>query len=200
VTEDNRSKPARSARSPQSGWVQLAHRLPERTRLRSPALRKDVAACERVVDAIAAIAGVREVRARPYTGSVLVVHADDIAAGTLVETAARVLGVSKVLQPGEPPPLDGDVPPLASLARKLVAAMRGIDADLRRASEGTVDLGTLTTFSFLGAGALEIATTGQLPLPPWFNLAWWGFRTFVTTEQEEIRAEAADTPDPGIVP
>jgi hypothetical protein len=111
-----------------------------------------------------------------------------------------VLGISKVLAPGEAPPLDGDVPPLASLARKLVAAMRGIDADLRRASEGTVDLGTLTTFSFLGAGALEIATTGQLPLPPWFNLAWWGFRTFVTTEQEEIKAEAADTPDPGIVP
>jgi hypothetical protein len=28
-----------------------------------------------------------------------------------------------------------------------------------------------------------------VPLPPWFNLAWWGFRTFVTTEQAAIRAE-----------
>ncbi len=183
-----------------AGWIQLAHQLPERTRLRSPALRKNVAACERVVDELAAIAGVREVRARPYTGSVLVVHADDIAAATLVDATARVLGISKVLAPGELPPVDGNVPPLASLARKLVAAMRGIDCDLRRASDGTVDLGTLTTLGFVGAGAVEVATTGQLPMPPWFQLAWWGFRTFVTTEQDEIQAEAAGTPDPGVVP
>jgi hypothetical protein len=26
-------------------------------------------------------------------------------------------------------------------------------------------------------------------LPPWFNLAWWGFRTFMTTEQPEIQAD-----------
>jgi hypothetical protein len=25
-------------------------------------------------------------------------------------------------------------------------------------------------------------------MPPWFNLAWWGFRTFMTAEQEEIEA------------
>jgi hypothetical protein len=171
-------------------WVQIAHRLAERTRLRSPQLRNDLPACECVADALAAIGGVREVRARPYTGSVLVLHADDIAAPALAEITARVLDVTTVLTPGEPLPLDTDVPPLASIARTLASVVREIDADVRRSSEGAVDLGTLVTLGFFGAGALDVAASGQLPLPPWFQLAWWGFRTFMTTEQQEILAGA----------
>ena len=102
-----------------------------------------------------------------------------------------------LLKPGEPPPVDGECPALTTLARTLVATVRGIDTDIRRGTDGTVDLGTLATLGFLGAGALEIAATGTLPLPPWFNLAWWGFRTFVTTEQAEIRAELAADGDGG---
>ena len=44
----------------------------------------------------------------------------------------------------------------------------------------------------LGAGAADVIASGKLPLPPWFNLAWWGFRTFMTTEQPEIQAEDED--------
>jgi hypothetical protein len=57
-------------------------------------------------------------------------------------------------------------------------------------SDGSVDLGTLATLGMLGAGAVQVATTGALPFAPWFNLAWWGFRTFVTSEQQEIRLES----------
>lgn len=183
-------------------WLAISHELPERTRLRSPILRKDVAACERVADALADVGGVREVRVRPYTGSVLIVHADDVTAKSLLDVVARALGNPKILAPGERPPVEGDVPAMTSLARKVVHAIREIDDEVKRATEGTIDLGTLTTLGFVGAGALEIAGTGQLPLPPWFNLAWWGFRTFVTTEQEEIRAECdgeACAPDPAVV-
>ncbi|MGE5181977.1 MAG: HMA2 domain-containing protein [Acidobacteriota bacterium] len=175
-------------------WLAVAHELPERTRLRTPILRKDVAACERVADALSALGGVREVRVRPYTGSVLVTHADDVTAKLLVEVVARELGNPRVLAPGERPPVEGEAPPLASLARKLVHAIREIDEDVRRATDGTVDLGTLTTLGFVGAGAVDVARSGELPLPPWFQLAWWGFRTFVTTEQEEIRAECDGRP------
>jgi heavy-metal-associated domain-containing protein len=170
-------------------WIAVAHHLPDRTRLRSPLLRRDRSACEKLADALAAFPGVREVACRPYTGSALVHHKPDLALDKLVAEVQRVLDVAKVLAPGEPPPIDPDVPAFSSLARTLVAAVRAIDSDIRRGSDGTVDLGTLATFGLLGAGAVEVAATGKLPLPPWFNLAWWGFRTFVTTEQAEIRAE-----------
>lgn len=170
-------------------WLQVAHRLPGRTRLRSPMLRRDPAACARLADALVAIAGVREVRVRPYTGSALVLHDTHVTAELLVDTTRSVLDGADVLQPGERPPAEAQVPPFSSLARKLVQAVHEIDRDIRRGSDGTVDLGTLATLGFLGAGALEVAATGKLPLPPWFNLAWWGFRTFITAEQDEILAE-----------
>lgn len=173
-------------------WLEIAHHLPERTRLRSPVLRRDHAACERLADALAAIDGVREVKLRPYTGSALIEHDRTVAVGTLVDEARRTLALDLVLAAGEPPPLDADVPAFSSLARKMVAAVHDIDRDIRRGSEGTVDLGTLAALGFFGVGALEVATTGRLPMPPWFNLTWWGFRTFLTTEQDEIRAELGD--------
>jgi hypothetical protein len=170
-------------------WIAIAHRLPERTRLRSPVLRSDPPACERLADALAHVAGVRQVAIRPYTGSILIEHDARVAVDTLVAEAQRVLSATTVLQRGDAPPVDGDVPAFSSLARKVAHACLEIDRDLRRSTDGVVDLGTLAALGFAGAGAMEIAASGKLPLPPWFNLAWWAFRTFVTTEKEEIEAE-----------
>ena len=36
-------------------WLAIAHHLPERTRLRSPVLRRDPPLCERLADALAAL-------------------------------------------------------------------------------------------------------------------------------------------------
>ena len=36
-------------------------------------------------------------------------------------------------------------------------------------------------------------------MPPWFNLAWWGYRTFMTNEQDEI-SSLDEPPDPGSAP
>jgi hypothetical protein len=170
-------------------WLHVAHHLAERTRLYSPTLRRDDAACERAADAIAAIDGVRDVRVRPYTGSVLVTHAPTVTIAALVDALRAPLAIDRVLAAGESPPLDPDVPAMSALARMLVATIHDLDRDIRRASGGTVDLGTVATFGLFGAGAIDVAATGQLPMPPWFQLAWWGFRTFVTTEQAEINAE-----------
>ena len=171
-------------------WLAICHHLPERTRLRSPVLRKDAQQCERLADAFAQLSGVREVRARPYTGSVLITHGSDVAVATLVDEARRVLGLDKILAVNEPPPYDErNVPALSNLARTLAKTFREIDKDIRRVSEGEVDLGTLSTLGFIGAGAAQVALGGKLQMPPWFNLAWWGFRTFMTAEQDEIAAE-----------
>jgi hypothetical protein len=171
-------------------WIQIAHGLPERTRLRSPTLRRNERHCVQLADALVAIRGVRSVTARPYTGGALIEHSRSITAQTLVELAAHELGVD-ILPRGARAPLPTTVPPLSAVAHKVVKAIRELDRDIRRAFEGHVDLGTLVTLGLFGAGAAEIALSGELPLPPWHNLAWWGFRTFVTTEQEEMAAEIA---------
>jgi hypothetical protein len=171
-----------------SGWIEVAHQMPGRTRLRAPALRRDEPACERLAEALAGVAGVRAVHVRPYTGSAVIEHDESVLAQSLTECASRTLGIERVLAPGEQPPLDAQAPPLASLARKIAGVVSELDRDLRRVSAGSVDLGTLATLGFIGAGAAQVATSGTLPMPPWFNLAWWGFRTFMTTERAEIDA------------
>lgn len=177
-------------------WIAIAHHLPERTRLRSPALRRDEAACDRLAETLARLPGVLAVHVRPYTGSALVEHEPEVLLDMLADAAASVLDGARVLARDERPPLGDEIPALSSLARKIVRATRDLDRDIRRHSAGSVDLGTLATIGFLGAGAAEIARKGELPLPPWFTLAWWGFRTFMTAEQREIRVESDPDAEP----
>jgi hypothetical protein len=49
------------------------------------------------------------------------------------------------------------------------------------------------TSGFLVAGALRLMLYRELPASQWFNLAWWGFRTFMTFEKE---APAPPAPPP----
>jgi hypothetical protein len=170
-------------------WLAVTHHLPERTRLRTSALRKDPGACTRVADSLAARDGVRAVAVRPYTGSILVEHAATVAVTDLVDHVKRTLTIEHVLAPGEHPPAPADLPPFSRIARELAVAVREIDRDIRRHSEGVADLGILATLGFFTAGAAEVLASRKLPLPPWFNLAWWGYRTFMTAEQRVIEAE-----------
>ncbi|HWU89256.1 MAG TPA: hypothetical protein VN253_18445 [Kofleriaceae bacterium] len=184
-------------------YLQIAHALPGRTRLRCPALRAERAHAGRVADALAAMPGVREVKVRPFTGSILVDHDASITGAALVDVAQRVLACDRVLAHGERPPVQGAVPKLSKIAKLAAAAFREADRDVLRASEGSLDLGTLTTLAFLGAGAAQLAFDREMDLPPWFNLAWWGYRTFMTNEQAEIRSldePGENPPGPGSPP
>jgi Heavy metal associated domain 2 len=169
-------------------WLQITHTLPGRTRLRFPALRGDALAGERIADALAATSGVHEVKVRPFTGSILVLHEPDLTSASVVEAAQRILTPDRILATGEPPPRDPHVPELSSIARLLAKAFREINRDVRRASEGSLDLGTVVTLGFFGLGAIDVAASRELPLPPWFTLAWWGYRTFMTNEQDAIQS------------
>jgi hypothetical protein len=169
-------------------WLAIAHHLPDRTRLRTPVLRNDRAGCEQLADTLAALAGVREVAVRPYTGSILVGHAESLPLAILVETVRGTLAIDRVLAAGEKPPAPAEIPTFSSIAKKLVCVVRELERDIRRSSEGAADLGVLATLGFFAAGAAEVVGSGELPLPPWFNLAWWGFRTFMTTEATAIES------------
>jgi hypothetical protein len=182
--------------SPSLDFLEVAHRLPGRVRVRIPALRRRADDVERVARHAADLSGVLEVEGHPFTAS-LVVRFDParVAEERVVAALRQAAGVGAVLQPGEPRPAP---PPRASepasaAGRATVEAFRALDDELIRISGGGMDLGTLVTLGFFGAGALEVAVTGKIPAPPWFQLAWWGFRTFMTVEAAAVRDGASRT-------
>ncbi|NBD07957.1 HMA2 domain-containing protein [Corallococcus silvisoli] len=178
--------------------IHLIHTSPGRTRLRLPWLRHDAKEATALADELLRVEGIREVQVRPYTGSVLCIHApQELGVEDLLEEVRRCTGVDRVLRPGEEPP-EEEVLLLRALsegsgvARAASQCVKGINVDLLRATEGRLDLGALAAMGFAVAGAVEVAVTGRLTRPPWFNLGWWAFRTFITMEGVAIRK----TPSP----
>jgi hypothetical protein len=169
-------------------YLHLVHTIPGRTRLRYPPLRREPETVDKIADALAAIRGVFEVKVRPYTGSILVLHNKAVTADVLVDEASRVLACDRVLAPGDPTPSVA-APELSRIARLAARTFRELDRAVLAATEGSFDLGTMVTVGFLAVGGAQILVDREIPLPPWFNLAWWSYRTFMTNEQDEIAHE-----------
>jgi hypothetical protein len=182
--------------------IQMVHSVPGRTRLRLGWLRETPDEAEALADHLAGLDPSIEVRVRPWTGSVLCTYDPErLDADAIAAAVRRHTGVAIVLRPGETHPEtqapyrreenDGSV-------RKLTReAFRALDHDIVRATGGRLDLGSLTGIGFLAVGAAEILAARALPAPPWFNLAWWAYRTFTTTggadEEEEEASDAAES-------
>jgi hypothetical protein len=171
--------------------------------VRLPFLRRRRPEIEAAARRVADLEGVLDVRGQPFTGSLLV-RFDPARAGegSILDEVRAATGVRLVVAPGEARPSPQAVPgaPASGVGRATVEAFRALDDDILRLSGGSVDLGVLATLGFLAAGAVEVAVTRKLPVPPWFNLAWMGFRTFMTVEAAAVReangAAADDSPAP----
>src|SRR5262249_10587913 len=110
----------------------------------------------------------------------------------LLAAIREATGVEIIVRPGEP------LPPQAARARRLESVQEisrieraaatffhDVNMDVLEATEGRIDLGTLASVTFAAAGAAEVAVQQKLPLPPWFQLAWWAFRTFTTVHARD---------------
>jgi hypothetical protein len=171
--------------------LSIAHALPGRVRLRLHWLPEAPDEARPLAEALASLPGISEVRVRVRTGSVLCLFDPErLDAGAVAEAARAASGAERVLSTGESPPRLEPVPRLggSALGRETARLFRDLDSDVLRVTEGRLDLGTLATLGFLSAGAIDIVATRTVPVPPWFNLAWWGFRTFMTLEQRAIRS------------
>jgi hypothetical protein len=199
--------------------IQIAHSSAGRLRLRLPWLHADRDMATALADLLAARRGVIEVAVRPRTGSVLCVFDQrGVDARNLIAAVRRATRVAVVLPPGAPvrAPAGRGRPAASSVRHALVDAFRGLDEDVYRATSGRVDLGTLAGLGLLVAGAAEVGMTRQLPVPPWFSLAWWAFRTFTMSEppppaqlpppdylaarRARRRIPPGGTPAPGTIP
>jgi copper chaperone CopZ len=175
--------------STRSRIIRLAHSLPGRTRLRLPWLRESRALATELADQLADLDGMTEVSVSMRSGSVLCLYDPSrLTEERIVTAVRRHTKVAIVLRPGERDRAEAlrgvaEVRATGSrLGEAMTAAVKGIDADVRAATDGLLDLGALAGFGFLAAGAAEVATSKTLPAPPWFNLAWWAFRTFTMFE------------------
>jgi len=175
--------------------IYVIHATPGRTRLRLPWLRHDAKQATPLADGLLRVEGIEEVQVRPYTGSVLCSHDPrELDMEGLVGEVRRLTGVNVVVRPGEEPPEEEELLRALSegsgVARAASQFVKGVNVDVLRATGGRMDLGALAALSFAVAGAVEVAVTGKLPLPKWFNLGWWAFRTFATTEGVAIKNTA----------
>lgn len=159
--------------------ITIACAIPGRTRVRIPG-KLDQGDVDAVVRAVSQVPGTASITVDRRTGSVLCLHRPETSAD---EVLARV----REALPARPEPPQGELPPAARAAQAMSDVFQQLNADLLRKTEGQLDLGMLATLTFVSAGALNVVLTRQLPVPPWFNLAWWGYRTFMTVEAEAIR-------------
>jgi hypothetical protein len=168
-------------------YVEIVHALPARVRLRAFALRNRREECAAGARVLAALPGVADVRADPFTGSFVVHHArgrvDPLA---LASALSEAIGARGILSPGERPPARraaGPAPPSA-VGRALYQVFRDLNQELLQRTGGGLDLGVLATAAFVAMGAAEVVGNQKLKSPPWFNLAWWAFQTFMSAEGE----------------
>lgn len=173
-------------------YVQIAHQVGGRTRLRLSPPPLEAPLAERLAATLVSVPGMRQVAVNRRTGGILCHHAPGLDAGAIL-CVLRDAAPATTLEPGQSPPASLPTDGPSSLARAMAGAFRSMNADLLTASQGSLDLGTAAAFGFMSAGAVEVATTGNLPIPPWFNLAWWAFRTFMTFEAGP-RPTSAATP------
>jgi hypothetical protein len=172
--------------------IYLVHTSHGRTRLRLPCLRRDANLATPLAEGLQQVRGVEEVEVRPFTGSVLCVHDPyELSVDALLEEVRRLSGITTVVRPGEETPEEETellraLEEGSGIARAASQFFKGVNVDVLRASEGRADLGTLAALGFAVAGAAEVVRTRKLPFPPWFNLAWWAFRTFATVETTAI--------------
>jgi hypothetical protein len=162
--------------------IQIVHQLPGRTRLRiHPApLAKESA--ELVAGGLVAEPGIMDVEVNRLTGSIRCRHREHLGAQAVLEAVLSSLPGAAALGPGEAPPPPAREPGRSAVARAVAEAFRGVNQQVLAATSGSLDLGTIAALGFAGTGAIEVAVKGNLPAPPWFNLAWWAFRTFITFE------------------
>ena len=203
--------------------IQHVHAIPGRLRLRLGWLRETPEDAEPLADALAGLDPSMEVRVRPWTGSVLCsFDPERLSEDRVLRAVRRHTRVAIVVRSGERSPeaeaeyarvRDEEEGVVSSLRLRVGEAFRELNREVLHVTEGRLDLGALTGLGFLGVGAAEIATERTLPAPPWFNLAWWAFRTFTISDRRnegepgtpgvrfaETAAEGGSAPAPAADP
>jgi hypothetical protein len=170
----------------ESESIRIVHALPGRVRLKAAPVRGNPGLAQQVEGKLRGVAGVREVRANPLTGSILLLL--DVAKlldpealapladvlGELfpeieaLELATRITAGQPEAPSGSPAwSTEGLVSPLSALNSRV--------GDLT----GGLDLRLLVPLTLLYLGLRRLLTDKQAPAPAWYDFLWFGFSTFI---------------------
>ncbi len=172
--------------------VDVEHQLPWRVRLRSRALVRERAACARVAQRLADEIDFDSISVRPITGSVVIVRATgqldaEKIRRRLFELVAAERGADGRPLTEERTLGNGNT----RIARAVAEAVRQLNDKMRDALEDEADLQILAPIALAVTSALQPAASGRLSTPPWSQLIWYAFRSFMSFQGEAI----ADRPD-----
>ena len=148
----------------------LAHALPGRRRYYAAVLQGDEALAARLKERLLAADGIDRVEVNPRTGSVLLFyHGTEAALDRHMEEAAL-----EITPPAAPTPQfsvaeDG----LAIIGQRLKSAVGALNARVKAATRGLLDLPSLFSVVFLLQGVQKMLLLKQLPSGP--QLLWWAF-------------------------
>lgn len=173
---------------PRGRRIRMVHAHGGRIRLRVEGLHLEEAEATRLAEVLARTPGIRRAEVNRRTGSVLCEGDPGLTPERVIGPVRETLGLGEANGgPNDTEPPEGELFVTTSgVAREVARLFRDINRSVLRATDGQLDLGMLATVTFVSAGALEVALKKQIPAPPWFNLAWWGFRTFMTLEKAAI--------------
>lgn len=165
----------------------IAHRLPQRIRLRAPLFAFHEERCRRLAEHLAhtdaALEHAEKVEVNVLTGSVIIKTKN----GPL--DAEALLGRVRSFVEEEMKDCPDAPSGPTKIAHAVTRAFAGLNEDVRGELHHRADLAALLPV-FLASLALgQVVTTGRLPAPAWFNFCWWSFRAFLTFHKDAAREE-----------
>lgn len=158
-------KAARSGEATPLPVARIAHACPSRTRLQFPGLKGRSEPFKSLCDAVAKLSDVRQVEARPATGSLIVSHdssTEDLIAAVNLAGLFLVEETAETHAPGFE----------AQLWKKR------IDAFLKDTFGSALDLRAVAAFAFI-AMALRQLAAGNV-MPPAATALWYGLTILLT--------------------
>jgi acyl carrier protein len=171
--------------------VRLAHASPGRLRLKVDDVKNDAQRARQLEDQLRTVPGIHSVEASPVTGSLLLTYdepaLDSLDSMEVPFSTAKALGIS--LNDLDPEDLrllmshhgNGSNTPNASISEGLEAAVKEVNATLRRAVGA--DLGILLPLTLALLGIRSLMRTEKTVLPPWHDYLWFSFSTYFILNQ-----------------
>ncbi len=186
--------------------LKVVHVLPDRIRLKADKVKGNPPFARQIEARLAKVPGIKQVEAKPDTGSILIYFSlgELLAHGALpalrdgfselfpeIEAEALALGfesLAEQLANTSPNPTSGGV--LHSLA--------AVNTQVSRLTGG-LDLKLLVPLTFLFFGVRSLFKTEKVPFPAWYDYFWFAFSSFMMLNRGMVegREESGSRSQPG---
>jgi|YelNatPaOPRAMG01_1025707.scaffolds.fasta_scaffold00991_5 copper chaperone CopZ len=183
--------------------IRVLHAMPGRVRLRVDKVKGNPEFAKQAQDQLGRVPGVKQVEAKPQTGSVLVYYdaAALLADGTRAalterfselfpEREADVLsrGLDSLighLAAGGAPEAAGTRPQAVT---SILASLAAINDKVGQATGGA-DLKLLIPMTLLFLGVRSLWTSKKAAVPAWYDFLWFGFSSFVLMNLRDVATQ-----------